>query len=211
MTKIKICGITNLEDAAMVNDLRADAIGFNFFRDSPRFVSPELAARITESVGMRMEKVGVFVNLSIDEIIEIEDAVPLDTIQLHGDESPEFIAELRSESDATIIKAVRIDPQFDANSVLSYGADAILIDAYSEGGRGGTGLTVDRAIARQIAELVDQVYLAGGLTPENVALAINAVRPFAVDVASGVESSPGIKDPTKVKAFIEAVRNTAVS
>lgn len=211
MTKIKICGITNLEDAIFAAECGVDAIGFNFYRNSQRYISPTAAAVIVEKVTMRVEKIGVFVNSTVEEIVEIEDAVQLDMVQLHGDESPEFIEQLRSESDATIIKAIRIGPDFDPDDVLSYKADAILLDAYSEGGRGGTGLTVDWTIARQVAELVDQVYLAGGLTPENVASAISAVRPFAVDVASGVESSAGQKTTAKVAAFIAAVRNTAVS
>lgn len=211
MIKIKICGITNLEDATIAATLGADAIGFNFYHGSKRYISPSEAALIIEKTAMLGEKVGVFVNSSVEEIIEIEDLTHLDAIQLHGDESPEFIDQLRLESDATIIKAVRIGPDFDPNTVLQYEADAILLDAYSEGGRGGTGLTIDWSIAKQVAELVDQLYLAGGLTPANVAEAINAVRPYAVDVASGVESSPGIKDRAKVEAFIAAVRNTAVS
>lgn len=206
MTRVKICGITNLIDAQHANECGADSIGFNFYAGSKRYISPVLAAAIVEPVGMRVEKIGVFVNASVKEIVEIEDAVQLDTVQLHGDETPEFIEELRGESDATIIKAVRIVPDFDPNGVLEHRADAILLDAFSKDERGGTGETFDWEIARHVVELVGQVYLAGGLTPENVAEAIRVVGPYAVDVASGVETSPGVKDRDKVAAFIKAAK-----
>ena len=211
MTKVKICGITSLKDATMAADLGVDAIGFNFYHGSKRYISPDDAATIIGKTTMRVEKFGVFVNASVEEIIQIEGFLHLDTIQLHGEESPKFIEQLRLESDATIIKAVRIGPNFEPNEALKYKADAILVDAYSEDERGGTGRVVDWAIARQIAGSVEHVYLAGGLTPEDVTVAIHKVSPFAVDVASGVESSPGIKDSKKVEAFISAVRRTAAS
>lgn len=204
--RVKICGITNLVDAQHAADCGADAIGLNFYPGSKRYILPASAAAIVEKVTMRVEKIGVFVNASVDEIIEIEDAVQLDTVQLHGDETPEFIEELRSESDATIIKAVRIGPDFERNDVLRFGADAILLDAFSKDERGGTGETFDWTIASQIVESVDHVYLAGGLTPENVAEAIRVVRPYAIDVASGVETSPGVKSCEKVAAFIKAAK-----
>ncbi|MEQ1642370.1 MAG: phosphoribosylanthranilate isomerase [Pyrinomonadaceae bacterium] len=204
--RVKICGITSLADAKHAADCGADAIGFNFYAVSKRYISSPLAAEIVERVTMRVEKVGVFVNATVEEIVEIEDAVQLDAVQLHGDETPEFIEELRGESDATIIKAIRIGPDFDPNDVLQYKADAILLDAFSKVERGGTGETFDWAIASHLVILVDQVYLAGGLTPENVAEAIRVVGPYAVDVASGVEASPGMKDRDKVAAFIKAAK-----
>jgi len=203
---VKICGITNLSDAQHATDCGADAIGFNFYKGSKRYISPQEAAAISEKIVMRVEKVGVFVNSSIEEIRNIENIAHLDAIQLHGDESPEFIEQLRLESDAVIIKAVRIEPGFDAKDVLKYKVDAILLDAYSDSERGGTGKAVDRMVAKRVAEMTDHVYLAGGLSPENVADAVRAVRPFAVDVASGVESAPGKKDPEKVAAFIKAAK-----
>lgn len=208
MTKVKICGITNLQDARHATDHGADAIGFNFYAHSKRYISPTDAAVLAEKVGKRVQKIGVFVNASIEEILEIEDAVHLDAVQLHGDETPEFIEELRNESDATIIKAIRIGPDFDANDALQYKADAILLDAFSIDERGGTGETTDWEIARQIVELVDQVYLAGGLSPDNVAEAIQAVKPFAVDACSLLETSPGVKDREKVAAFIKSAKET---
>jgi len=206
MIKVKICGITNLQDARHAAERGADAIGFNFYSGSKRYISPTDAAAIVEQVSAGVEKIGVFVNAPIEEIVEIEHAVQLDTVQLHGDETAEFIEELRLESDASIIKAVRIGPDFDAYDALQYKADAILLDAFSIDERGGTGETFDWAIARQIVEVVDRVYLAGGLSPDNVADAIRAVKPFAVDACSLLEASPGFKDREKVAAFIKAAK-----
>jgi len=177
MTKVKICGITNLQDARHAADHGADAIGFNFYVGSKRYISPTDAAAIVEQVSAGVEKIGVFVNAPIEEIVEIEAAVHLDTVQLHGDETPEFIEELRNESDATIIKALGIGPDFDPNDVLQYKADEILLDAFSIDERGGTGATFDWEVARQIVELVERVYLAGGLSADNVADAIRTVKP----------------------------------
>ncbi len=206
MTKIKICGITDFPDAQNAVQYGADAIGFNFYKGSKRCISPSEAALIGERITKRVEKIGVFVNETLDGIINAKGIAELDTIQLHGNESPEFIEQLRFESDATIIKAVRIGPEFDPKEVLKYKTDAILLDDYSESEFGGTGKIIDWTIAKRVAELVDKVYLAGGLNPDNVAEAIRIVRPFAVDVASGVESSPGKKDPEKVAAFIKAAK-----
>jgi len=206
MIKVKICGITNLQDARHAAERGADAIGFNFYSGSKRYISPTDAAVIVAQISAGVQKIGVFVNAPIEEIVEIEHAVQLDTVQLHGDETAEFIEELRLESDASIIKAVRIGPDFDAYDALQYKADAILLDAFSIDERGGTGETFDWAIARQIVEVVDRVYLAGGLSPDNVADAIRAVKPFAVDACSLLEASPGFKDREKVAAFIKAAK-----
>ena len=205
-TRVKICGITNLRDAQDAVDNGADAIGFNFYPGSKRYISPSDAALVSAQIPMRVEKIGVFVNSTLEEMLEIENEIQLDSVQLHGDESPEFIENVRAESEASIIKAVRIDAGFDPTDILKYKADAILLDAFSESERGGTGQTFDWTIAKKCVELVDQVYLAGGLSPDNVADAIRTVRPFAVDVASGVESLPGKKDPAKVSAFIKAAK-----
>ncbi|HRA41261.1 MAG TPA: phosphoribosylanthranilate isomerase [Pyrinomonadaceae bacterium] len=206
-TRVKICGITDLSDGLNALECGADAIGFNFYKGSKRYISPSDAEAIGEKLPLTAEKIGVFVNADCEKIVEIQKIVQLDAIQLHGDESPEFIAKLRALSDAAIIKAFRIGSDFDPNDVLEFKADAILLDAYSESERGGTGKTIDLAIARRIVEIADRVYLAGGLTAENVSDAIRAVQPFAVDVASGVESAPGKKDHKKVAAFINAAKD----
>lgn len=206
MTMVKICGITSLLDAQHAALCGADAIGFNFYESSKRYISPMEAAAIVDGMTEQVEKIGVFVNSRVEQIVKIKGVVQLDAVQLHGDETPEFIEELRLASDATIIKAVRIGPEFDPTDVLHYKADAILLDAFSKDERGGTGETIDWAMARQVVELVDHVYLAGGLSATNVADAITAVKPFAIDACSLLESSPGIKDREKVAAFIKAAK-----
>ena len=206
MTIVKICGITNFPDAEQAVDSGANAIGFNFYRGSKRYISPPEAGSIGAKLLKPVMKFGIFVNGSIEEILDAKFIAELDAIQLHGGESPAFIEQIRQESDAKIIKAFRVGPGFEPNEVLEYKADAILLDAYSDGVRGGTGKTIDWTIAKEVAELVDELYLAGGLSPDNVADAINEVRPFAVDACSRLESSPGKKNPSKVAAFIKAAR-----
>ena len=202
MTKVKICGITNMEDARLAVNFGADAVGFNFFQGSKRYVDAGCAESIVESLRSPVLKVGVFVNQSIEEIIDIEGIAKLDAIQLHGEESFEFINALRSETGAKIIKAFRVGPDFDTEILGTYLVDAIMLDSYSVSEHGGTGHTFDWNVASHVASNVDQIYLAGGLNPDNVAEAIRTVKPFAVDVASGVESSPRKKDPNKMEAFI---------
>lgn len=204
--RVKICGITNLSDAKNAADSGADAIGFNFFKGSKRYISPAAAAPIVDAIIMRVEKIGVFVNATIEEIIDAEDTAQLDVIQLHGDETPEFIAQLRLESDTPIIKAVRVGAGFEPKDVLKFNADAILLDAYSADERGGTGTTIDWVVAGQVAALVAQLYLAGGLSVENVAEAVSTVKPFSVDACSLLEKSPGVKDHDRVAAFIRAAK-----
>ncbi len=207
MTKVKICGITELGDAILAARFGADAVGFNLYPQSPRYILPENAGTIARGIPQEVLRVGVFVNASIDEILEVERKAGLDAIQLHGDETPGFVSELRLRTTSEIIKAMRAGPAFEAVHVLDYEADAILLDAYSAEGRGGTGETFDWRIAVAVRPLVNQLYLAGGLDAENVAAAVDAVRPFAVDVASGVESSPGKKDPMKLERFIKNAKN----
>ncbi len=204
--KVKICGITGFPDALYAVEKGADAIGFNFYTGSKRYISPLEAESICERLTVPVFRIGVFVNASTKEIVDAAGIVGLDAIQLHGDETPEFIEKLRAQTDSQIIKAIRVETNFEPNDVLKYKADAILLDAFSNNERGGTGKTIDWTIAGQVAEIVDELYLAGGLTPENVAEAIKIVQPYAVDVASGVESSPGKKDPKKVAAFIKAAK-----
>lgn len=207
MTFIKICGITNFEDALAAVRFGADAIGLNFFKGSPRYIEPETARYISENMPEKLVKVGVFVNAEIDEIAHILTFAGLDAIQLHGDESPQLAKELKSRTGAPVIRAFRVSTEFDAMAAEQFPADAILLDAHSSAGFGGTGETFDWTIANKIRGRVKQLYLAGGLTESNVVNAIEAVNPFAVDACSGLESSPGRKDPSKLAAFIKAVRN----
>lgn len=206
MTRVKICGITNLEDAQIAIDSGADAIGFNFYRDSKRFVDERDAAVIIQRIQGAITTVGVFVNHSIAEILETQSIAKFDAIQLHGDETQRFVNELRSETNSKIIKAFRVSAEFDVESVDRYNVDAVLLDSFSTMEYGGTGNTLDWNIAAKAAARFSDVYLAGGLTPDNVALAIRKVKPSSVDVASGVESSPGKKDPSRVAAFIKSAK-----
>jgi phosphoribosylanthranilate isomerase len=207
MTMVKICGITNLEDALWAVECGADMLGFNFYGKSQRYVEPNLAREIVSSVPERVLKVGVFVNMEEHRISEFVDLVGLTAVQMHGNEDRAFIDELRKNTEATLIKAMRVHKDFLANSVCEYGVDAVLLDSYSTDKYGGTGAVFDWTTATAVKELVPALYLAGGLTPENVSDAVRTVRPYAVDVASGVESSPRKKDRRKIEAFIENAKN----
>lgn len=203
--KIKFCGITLPEDAehAVAND--AWAIGLIFWSGSPRRCRREAATEIAAAVKRRVEIVGVFVNPSLEHVVTTADQVGLTAIQLHGDEGPAFCAEAGRRTGCKVIKAVRVRSGADLQAQASFHTDYHLLDSYSPHLPGGTGETFAWEIARAHGGSVPLI-LSGGLTPENVAEAIAAVRPFAVDVASGVERSPGVKDPDKLRAFAESVR-----
>ncbi len=204
MVHVKICGITNLEDARVAVECGANALGFNFYKRSPRYVEPERAREIVAALAGATLCVGVFVNEKTPQDVAcIARETRVGAVQLHGDEGPEFCRALKK---LTIIKALRVAADFKPESAVAYDVDAILLDAFSPDARGGTGHTFDWAEARRTRELVSKLYLAGGLTHDNVGAAIAAVRPFGVDVCSGVEREPGRKDPTVLKRFMEAVR-----
>jgi len=201
MVKIKICGITNLEDALLAVDAGADALGFVFFKESPRHIFPEQAAAIIRQLPPFVQTVGLFVNEALETVNGIADQCGLDIIQLHGDESPEFCAGVRRR----VIKAFRVKDITCLDSVKDYRAAAFLLDAWSPAAYGGTGRTFNWEIAASAAKSCC-IILAGGLTPENVADAIMQVQPYAVDVSSGVESEPGKKCSEKMTTFIHAAR-----
>ena len=204
--KVKICGVTNLDDALAAAEFGADMIGFNFYSKSPRYVTPRDIANIATRVPRAVLMVGVFVNSTTDEITDIADSVGLDVIQLHGDEDDNFIRVIGHSTEKPVIKAFRIDAETSIDSVLHSDADAVLLDTAAIGEFGGTGRTFDwNLVGRDLKN--KQVFLAGGLNSENVAEAIGVVRPYAVDVASGVESTPGKKDAAKMKAFITNAKN----
>ncbi len=207
MTKVKICGITNLEDALLAAEFGADLIGFNFYEKSPRYVSPQEALKITYKLSEDIITVGVFVNQVPRRIAEVVDLLDLNAVQLHGDENAGYVREIKREVKAMIIKAFRVNSDLQAENVLEFNIDAVLLDAFSADHYGGTGESFDWNIAKAVKDLIPELYLAGGLNSENVGRAIKTVRPFAVDVASGVESSPGKKDPKKVEAFIRNAKN----
>ncbi|MFL6373034.1 MAG: phosphoribosylanthranilate isomerase [Pyrinomonadaceae bacterium] len=204
MTKVKICGITNLEDALYAVECGADMLGFNFYRGSKRYVEPSIAAEIVRELSdSRVENVGVFVNAEAAEIAEIAKQVGLNAVQLHGDETPEAVAEVKqSLPELLVVKAVRVGGSLAFRAATVYVVDHLLLDGEAGSAFGGAGQTFDWELARGIEGMI----LAGGLTPHNVADAIRVLRPHAVDVASGVESSPGKKDPEKVAAFIKAAK-----
>jgi len=203
MALVKICGITNAEDALAAVEAGADLLGFNFYAKSPRYVSPRDARLIADELPESVARVGVFVNEEGPEaILRAVSASGVGAAQLHGDETPEFCAML---SGISVIKALRVGRGFSVERALLYETDALLLDAYAEDAFGGTGRTFDWSVARRTRELVPKLFLAGGLTPENVAEAVRAVGPFAVDVSSGVETSPGRKSFRLMRSFVEAV------
>jgi phosphoribosylanthranilate isomerase len=208
MTKVKICGITNFEDAQLSVKFGADALGFNFYRKSPRFIEPEKVREIIEKLAGKVMKVGVFVNESLENIAEIAITAKLDAIQLHGEETPEFCREIKLKTKIEIIKAFRVSPDFMPEDVLKYEVDAILLDAYNPQEHGGTGETFDWEIAKKVQEIFPKMYLAGGLNHENILRAIRETKPFAIDVCSGIESEKGKKDKVKLINFTGKVCNS---
>jgi phosphoribosylanthranilate isomerase len=201
---IKLCGITRPEDAELAASLEAWAIGFILWPQSKRAADPAVAAGIARTMRRRLELVGVFVNPTLDEVAHAVEGIGLTHVQLHGDEGPSFCAAVAQRTGARVIKAVSIGSGADIRDLQRFHTDFHMLDT----GR-GTGQTWDWALAAQRHSKIP-VILAGGLTPENVGEAIAAVRPWGVDVASGVESEPGIKDPAKVEAFVAAARGAAV-
>ncbi len=212
MFRVKICGITNVGDARVATDAGADAIGLNFYSASPRFCGIEQARAISQNMPQSVCKVGVFVNATPAEIRATFDTAGLDAVQLHGDESPELLRELRG---LPVIRAFRVGRALapvggylQACHRLACVPRMVLVDTLKPGQYGGTGATLDWRVLqgnRQVLQGVPLV-LAGGLKPSNVVAAIAAVRPWAVDTASGVESSPGKKSPALVREFVEAAQ-----
>lgn len=200
MTRVKICGVTRLADALHAARLGADAIGLNFFPRSPRCVSVEVAAEIAAALPASVCAVGVFVDADRDHIALVADRVGLGAIQFHGDEPPALCGGWSCKT----IKAIRVDGPQGLAAAARYGVDYVLADAHVAGQHGGTGRRVPLAWLTGVP--TERLILAGGLTPDTVAEAIRAVHPAAVDVASGVESAPGIKDPEKVERFIANAR-----
>ena len=202
MTRIKICGITNIDDALMAIDTGADALGFNFVPDTPRYLKDtKAAAKIIEQLPPFITTVGLFVNAAPEVIQAIADECHIDMLQLHGDESPQFCRGLNRR----VIKAVRVKDESSCSHLSDYRVSGYLLDTYVKGTMGGTGVAFDWRLAVK-AKQYGQVILAGGLNPDNVGAAVQQVRPYGVDVSSGVEVSPGRKDPVKVQTFIQTVK-----
>ena len=208
MTRIKICGITNMEDALAAAEAGADALGF-VFAESPRRVDAKAVSKIVRKLPGQIATVGVFADQSADEVFAIMDGVGLHFAQVHGDLStPESLP--MGETQWGLIRALRVacadDIQAAASDELTTICDAIVLDAHVEGLMGGTGQTFDWDLAIEAQSLGKPIILAGGLTPSNVAEAIGKVHPYAVDVSSGVESSPGKKDHDKIREFVRNAR-----
>jgi phosphoribosylanthranilate isomerase len=198
MVKVKICGITTREDALMAVEAGADALGFVFYPLSPRHISPEDAAGIIRDLPPFAQTVGLFVDQDISVVNETADMCGLDLIQLHGDESPEYCESVRRR----VIKAFRVKDISILDSLVRFRVAGCLLDAWSPAAPGGTGQTFNWGIAAEAVKRGHRIVLAGGLTPDNVAEAVRRVNPCAVDVSSGVESSPGRKDADKIRKFI---------
>ena len=204
MTRVKICGITTLDDAMFATEAGADSLGFNFAVEAKpkgRYVSPDAAQRIIEQLPPFVTATAVCVNEPADKLAEYLEFV--DWVQLHGEESIDVCKRVGTRA----IKAFRIGAGFEPQTALEYPVAAFLVDACVPGARGGTGVTCDWNLARGMAALGRPLILAGGLTPGNVAEAIRKVRPYAVDTAGGVESTPGKKDHGKIRAFIQNAKH----
>jgi len=204
MVKVKICGITNWSDARGAVEAGADFLGFNFYRESSRYIAPAAARRIVKRLPDKVSTVGVFVNEAEPDMLAIARRVGLDYVQLHGDETAEMVSRMRRSF--RVIKAIRVRDSFRVAQLANFkGASSILLDGFDSRLRGGTGKSFNWKVAKN-AGRKRQIFLAGGLTPENAAEAVSAARPFAIDVCSGVEARPGKKDAARMRALVAAVR-----
>ena len=200
--KVKICGLTNYDDAAAAMDMGADLLGFNFCPRSPRYLQPEKVAAIIRKLPAFVDVVGVFVNSTVEQIREVASLCQLDWIQLHGEEDPEFCRWLAYDS-VKLMKALRVKDAADLQQVDKFSTDAVLLDAYDPKRHGGTGRTFDWNIIGHIGR---RVFLAGGIDPTNAAAAVE-LGVYGIDVCSGVEAEPGKKDHKKMKALFESIRH----
>ncbi len=200
--KVKICGVSSVEEALCALDCGADALGFNFWPQSLRYIAPREARAIIDRLPPFISCVGVFVNESSERIIETAGIAGIHIVQLHGDESPEFC---RAMDSLKLIKALRVGEGFEPSSIARFGVSAVLLDTNIKGSYGGTGRRFDWRVATE-AKQFSRIILAGGLNIDNVAEAITTVKPFAIDVCSGVEAEPGRKDLDKLRRFMREVR-----
>ena len=205
MTFIKICGITNVEDAAAAVAAGVDALGFNFYKPSPRYITPQRARQIIEQLPGSVLTVGVFVNESPELIRSIAAETGIKAVQLHGDESPTYCADLATN--LSVFKALAASRDVDIQLAGEYEVDALLLDTEDRSLRGGTGRVFDWSIAQQFKHFTPKLILAGGLSPENIEAAIEAVRPYGVDACSSLEDTPGKKNHERMRVFVERARS----
>ena len=208
MAKVKICGVTNLEDAMLVTNIGADFVGFNFYPLSPRKISEKLCKEIVQKLPPFITPVGIFVDEDIEVLKKTAKKCALKLIQLHGSESPEYCRQVFAETAVPVMKVFRIENEGSVEAIRPYldAVNYLLLDAYVPGEPGGTGEVFNWDLAVKIKDLNKPFFLAGGLTPENVSEAISKVQPFGVDVASGVERLPRRKDYDKVNKFVRRAR-----
>ncbi|HEX6649291.1 MAG TPA: phosphoribosylanthranilate isomerase [Pyrinomonadaceae bacterium] len=204
MTFIKICGITNVDDALAAIAAGADALGFNFYRPSPRYVTPQTAREIVAQLPSTVLTVGVFVNEESQSVTRIANEAGVTAFQLHGDESPTYCREL---ADRYVIKTLAVSRDFNVQTVKAYEVEAVMLDTRDNTLRGGTGRVFDWSIAAEVNKAVPKLFLAGGLSPENITEAIETVQPYAVDACSALEDKPGRKNHERMRAFVELARS----
>jgi phosphoribosylanthranilate isomerase len=207
MVLVKICGITNLDDALAAVAAGADALGFNFYLRSPRYITPEGARTIIDRLPAEVLTVGVFVNEALETVEKTASAAGTAALQLHGNESPAYCKALAGRY---LIKVFATSGEFKPETVLEYDVQAIMLDAFDKETFGGTGKRSNWSIARETRELVPRLFLAGGLSAENIGDAIEQVSPYAVDACSMLERVPGRKDHARMRAFVAAVREATV-
>ncbi len=203
LVKVKICGLTCLEDVLDAIDLGADYLGFNFYSESSRYIDPQKAQVLFQDIPPNIPKVGVFVNEDLQRVIDLAIKLPLDILQFHGDEKPEELNVLGRPW----YKAIRLKNENSLQSISFYHCDWILLDAFSEKEYGGTGQLASWDLVKKASQLGKKIILAGGLNEENIAKAVATVQPFMVDVASGVESLPGKKDKKRMELFIKRAKH----
>lgn len=204
VVRVKICGVTNREDALKAANLGAWALGFNFYKKSPRYIAPAKAKKIIQELPPFVTPVGIFVNHPLGAIRDIVHHCPLGAVQLHGEEDHHFCHRLRRYG-AKIIKVFKVGENFDLSQLKDYNVDAFLFDTLSPLAQGGTGKTFNWSLLKDVKGQHKPFILSGGLNPQNVIEPVNEMKPYAVDVASGIESEPGQKDHRLMKDFIEIV------
>jgi phosphoribosylanthranilate isomerase len=200
--KVKICGLTNVEDALAAVEAGADFLGFVLWENSPRYVTIETARQIARQLPPATRRAGVFVDATVEAVMLSLRVCEFSAVQFHGQESPSFCRQFS----VMTIKAFRVRDAASLQAMSGYDTDAFLLDSQAEGKPGGTGQTFDWSLAAAAKKFDKPIFLAGGLTPQNVAAAVRAAQPFGVDVSSGVEAAPGKKDPQKMRDFVAAAR-----